>query len=77
MPTDLFQRNTLIIKRILSRSSFSENQKSDTSCYSLRLHIHCGGYPESFDELLGNNSFTYGEPRFLGAAEKVDIKDYG
>ena len=68
-----------MIKKIINISNLIENGESDTSCYNLPLLIHCGGYPSSelFDELLGNNPFPYGEPRFLGAAEKVDIKDFG
>ena len=79
MPTDIYVCNRLIIKRIINRSNFSENDRSDTSCYNLPHHVIRGDYPswELFDELFGSNPFFYGKTRFLSPAEKVDIKDLG
>jgi hypothetical protein len=34
MPTDLDLSNSLIIIRIINRSDFNENERSDTSCYN-------------------------------------------
>ena len=71
MPMSLDRSNQLIIKRILNRSNLVIIIKeSDTSCGRLPFTF-------IFDELLGNNPFSYGEPRSLGPAEKVDIKDFG
>ena len=46
---------------------------------NLTRHTIRGDYPscELFGELFGSNPFFYGKTRFLGPAEKVDIKDFG